>query len=91
VIVDLSCGGVLFVSKSPDIVVGRSLSLKFKLVVGAMEYVLDLPGHVRSVRAHEDEPELGVGYGVQFSGVSAEDNLLLSSFVFQQIAENRVS
>jgi len=91
VIVDMSCGGVLFVSKSPDVVVGRRLALKFKLTVGTMEYVLDLPGQVRSVRAHDDEPELGVGYGVQFAGISPEDNLLLSSFVFQQIAENRLS
>lgn len=91
VIIDLSCGGAFFVSKSPDIALGHRLILKFKLSVGSVEYVLDLPGYVRAARANDEEPALGNGYGVEFVDVSPEDNLVLSSFIFQQIAENRTS
>ena len=91
VIVDLSCGGALFLSKSPDIAPGRNLTLKFKVAIGHTEYVLELPGFVRSVRSNDEDPKLGNGYGVEFTEVSPEDNLVLSSFIFQQIAENRVS
>jgi hypothetical protein len=91
VIVDLSCGGAFFLSKSPDVAPGRNLVLKFKVAVGHTEYVLELPGFVRSVRPNDEDPKLGGGYGIEFSNVSPEDNLVLSSFIFQQIAENRVS
>jgi c-di-GMP-binding flagellar brake protein YcgR len=91
VIVDLSCGGAFFLSKSPDIAPGRNLALKFKVAIGHTEYVLALPGFVRSVRPNDEDPKLGNGYGVEFTDVSPEDNLVLSSFIFQQIAENRVS
>jgi len=90
-IVDLSCGGALLVSKSLDIALGRRLLLKFKVAIGSIEYVLQLPGYVRSLRAYDEEPSLGSGYGVEFTDISPEDNLVLSSFIFQQIAENRVS
>jgi hypothetical protein len=89
VIVDLSSGGAFFASKSPDIAIGRGLILKFKVVIGSIEYVLELPGYVRSVRPNEEEPALGSGFGVEFVDVSPEDNLVLSSFIFQQIADNR--
>ena len=91
IIVDLSCGGAFFLSKSPDIALGRRLVLKFKISIGTIEYVLELPGYVRSARANEEEPALGNGFGVEFVDVSPEDNLVLSSFIFQQIAENRTS
>lgn len=91
VVVDMSCGGAFFLSKSPDISQGTGLILKFKLTIGSVEYVLELPGQICSVRASEEEPGLGMGYGVKFVDVSPEDNLVLSSFVFQQIAENRLS
>jgi hypothetical protein len=89
VIVDLSIGGAFFLSKSLDIALGRGVVLKFKVVIGSMEYVLELPGVVRSVRASEEEPALGNGYGIEFTNVSPEDNLVLSSFIFQQLADNR--
>ncbi len=91
VIVDLSCGGAFFLSKSPDIAPGRNLALKFKVAVGHTEYVLVLPGFVRSVRPNDEDPKLGNGYGIEFANVSPEDNLVLSSFIFQKIAENRIS
>jgi len=91
IIVDLSCGGAFFVSKSPDVALGRRLILKFKISIGSIEYVLELPGYVRSARPNDEEPALGKGFGVEFVDVSPEDNLVLSSFIFQQIAENRTS
>jgi c-di-GMP-binding flagellar brake protein YcgR len=91
IIVDLSCGGAFFLSKSPEIALGRSLVLKFKVVIGPVEYVLEVPGYVRSVRPNDEEQNLGNGFGIEFAGVSPEDNLVLSSFIFQQIAENRIS
>ena len=89
VIVDLSGGGAFFLSKSPEIAMGRHLILKFKLMIGPIEYVLELPGLVRSVRPNEDEPHLGNGYGVQFADVSAEDNLILNTYIFQQMAHGQ--
>ncbi len=91
VIVDLSSGGALLLSKSPELTLGRHVVLKFKVAIGSIEYVLELPGCVRSVRANEEEPTLGDGYGIEFTNVSPEDNLVLSSFIFQQIADNRTS
>jgi hypothetical protein len=91
IIVDLSGGGAFFLSKSHEIALGRHIVLKFKLVVGVIEYVLELPGHVRAVRPNEEEPTLGTGYGIQFADVSAEDNLVLSTFIYQQIADNRTT
>jgi c-di-GMP-binding flagellar brake protein YcgR len=91
VIVDLSCGGAYFVSKSPEVSLGRRVVLKFKVVIGAIEYVLELPGYVRSVRQYDEEPNLGNGFGVEFVDVSPEDNLVLSSYIFQQLADNRTS
>lgn len=89
VIVDLSIGGAFLLSKSVDIGMGRHVVLKFKVVIGTIEYVLELPGHVRSVRDNEDEPLLGTGYGVQFAEVSPEDNLILNTYIFQQLAHGQ--
>jgi c-di-GMP-binding flagellar brake protein YcgR len=91
IIVDISAGGCYFQSKSPDLLKGARLNLKFKLLIGTVDYVLDLPGYVRSMRPSDDAPELGPGFGIQFVDVSPEDNLVLSSFVFQQIAGNQVT
>lgn len=90
VIVDLSSGGAFMLSKSPDLSLGRHLVLKFKVEIGSIEYVLELPGCIRSTRPNEDEPALGNGYGVQFTNISPEDNLVLASFIFQKIADSRV-
>ena len=93
VIVDLSAGGAYMLSKSPDLAVGKHLVIKFKVMIANLEYVLELPGCVRSVRPpHEDDdPALGNGHGIEFLDVSPEDNLVLASFIFQQIADNRAS
>jgi c-di-GMP-binding flagellar brake protein YcgR len=90
VIVDLSSGGAFMLSKSTDLSLGRHLVIKFKVLIGSIEYVLELAGCIRSIRPNEDEPALGNGYGVQFTNISPEDNLVLASFIFQQIADNRV-
>jgi c-di-GMP-binding flagellar brake protein YcgR len=91
VIVDLSSGGAFMLSKSPDLTLGRHAVLKFKVAIANIEYVLELPGCVRSTRRNDEEPTLGNGYGIQFTHVSPEDNLVLASFIFQQIADNRAS
>lgn len=91
VIVDLSNGGAYLLSKSPDLAIGCHLTLKFKIDIAGTEYVLDLVGVVRSTRPNDEEPTLGNGFGIQFSHVSPEDNLVLASFIFQQIADNRAS
>jgi hypothetical protein len=91
VIVDLSAGGAFVLSKSPDLTLGRHLILKFKVTIASAEYVLELPGCVRSIRPNDEEPTLGNGHGIEFTNVSPEDNLVLASFTFQQIADNRSS
>jgi hypothetical protein len=91
IIVDLSSGGAFMLSKSPDLTMGRHVVLKFKVAIANIEYVLELPGCVRSTRRNDEEPTLGNGYGIQFTNVSPEDNLVLASFIFQQIADNRAS
>lgn len=91
VIVDLSNGGAYLLSKSPDLAIGCHLTLKFKIDIAGTEYVLDLVGVVRATRPNDEEPALGNGFGIQFSHVSPEDNLVLASFIFQQIADNRAS
>lgn len=91
VIVDLSSGGAFILSKSPDLVMGCHLVLKFKVAIANLEYVLELPGFVRSLRPNDEEPNLGSGFGIEFANVSPEDNLVLASFIFQQIADNRAS
>jgi c-di-GMP-binding flagellar brake protein YcgR len=91
VIVDLSNGGAYLLSKSPELTIGCHLTLKFKIDIAGTEYVLDLAGVVRSTRPNDEEPALGNGFGIQFSHVSPEDNLVLASFIFQQIADNRAS
>jgi hypothetical protein len=91
VIVDLSCGGAFILSKSPDLTMGCHLILKFKVTIANLEYVLELPGFVRSLRPNDEEPTLGNGFGIEFTNVSPEDNLVMASFIFQQIADNRSS
>jgi c-di-GMP-binding flagellar brake protein YcgR len=91
VIVDLSSGGAFMLSKSPDLTLGRHLTLKFKVDIANTEYVLELPACVRSVRPNDEEPTLGNGHGIEFTSVSPEDNLVLASFTFQQIVDNRSS
>jgi hypothetical protein len=78
-------------SKSPDLTLGCYLVLKFKVTIAAIEYVLELPGCVRAVRDNDEEPTLGKGHGIEFVSISPEDNLVLASFIFQQIADNRAS
>lgn len=91
VIVDLSSGGAYMLSKSPELTLGRHVVLKFKVAIANIEYVLELPGCVRSARRNDEEPTLGNGHGIEFTNVSPEDNLVLASFIFQQIADNRAS
>ena len=91
VIVDLSSGGAFVLSKSADLAMGCYLVLKFKVAIANIEYVLELPGCVRAVRDNEEEPALGRGHGIEFVNISPEDNLVLASFIFQQIADNRAS
>ena len=89
VFANLSTGGALLFSRSADIALGAGIVTKFKLVLGGLEYVLELPGVVRANVQNLDEPELGAGYGLQFAEVSAEDSLIISAFVFQQLVENK--
>ena len=91
VIVDLSSGGAFVLSKSSELTMGCYVILKFKVTISGIEYVMELPGYVRAVRDNDDEPTLGRGHGIEFVNVSPEDNLVLSSFIFQQIADNRAS
>lgn len=91
VVVNLSNGGAMLLSRSPDLILGAALSLKFKLSLGPAEYVLDLPGHVRSSQPYEETGEFGLAFGIQFGEISPEDNLVITAFVSQQLAENRVS
>lgn len=91
VFVNLSVGGALLLSRSPDIKPGCAIVVKFKLLLSGVEYLLELPGVVRSHVQNQDEAELGAGYGLQFNEVSPEDALIISAFVFQQLAENKSS
>lgn len=88
---NLSVGGALLLSRAPDISAGCGIVAKFKLALGGVDYLLELPGVVRSHVQNQDEPELGAGYGIQFSEVPPEDALIISSFVFQQLADNKAS
>lgn len=88
---NLSVGGALLLSRSPDISVGCGIVAKFKLLLNGFEYLLELQGAVRSIAQNQDEPEFNAGYGIQFTEVSAEDALIISSFVFQLLAENKLS
>lgn len=88
---NLSVGGALLLSRSPDISVGCGIVAKFKLSLNGFDYLLELQGAVRSIAQNQDEPEFSAGYGIQFADVSAEDALIISSFVFQLLAENRLS
>lgn len=92
IVVDMSCGGAFLVSRSSAIQLGMDTQIHFKLTVSGLEYLMTLRGHVKSIRANDsDAMEGGMGYGVQFHDVSHEDNLVLASFVFQQLAENRTA
>jgi c-di-GMP-binding flagellar brake protein YcgR len=61
------------------------------MTVADLEYLMDIRARIRSVRESDEDTDLGLVYGLQFVDVSAEDNLVLASFVFQQLAENRLS
>lgn len=91
IIANLSVGGALLLTRSPDIAVGAAITVKFKLVLGGIDYVVEIPGVVRANVANTDEPELGPGYGLQFNDVSPEDVLIISAFVFQQLIDNKSS
>ena len=86
IIVNLSTGGALLLSRSPHLAARLGIVLKFKLTLGGSEYVLELPGQVRSVQPNEDGHEFTTGYGIQFGAVSPEDNLVLSALVSQYLA-----
>ena len=91
VLVDMSIGGAMMMSRMTALAIGHTVTIKFKLAVAEMEYVMDIRARIRSSRVSEEESDLGLVYGLQFIEVSAEDNLVLASFVFQQLAENRLS
>lgn len=89
IITDMSSGGIFLVSRSTDFKIGSSLMLRFKLIIGAMEYLMQLDGIVKATRASDsDAMEGGMGYGIQLKDISAEDNLVLTSFVAQQLSGN---
>lgn len=91
VIVNMSTGGAMMMSRSDQLAAGARLSVKFKILVAEVEHVMDIDAMVRSARASEDENEPGTAYGLQFVDMSAEDNLVLATCVFQQLAEHRLS
>lgn len=91
IIANLSVGGALLLSRSAEIAVGSAITVKFKLALGGVDYMVEIPGVVRANVANTDEPELGAGYGLQFNEVSPEDVLIISAFVFQQLVDNKSS
>lgn len=91
VLVDMSIGGAMMMSRMPELASGQTITIKFKLAVADMEYLMDIRARIRSSRPSEEETDLGLCHGLQFLDVSAEDNLVLASCVFQQLAENRLS
>ena len=91
VISNLSVGGAQLLTPSTDIAIGGAITLKFKLLLGGMEYLLQIAGVVRANVANPDEPDLGAGYGLQFNEISPEDVLIISAFVFQQLVDNKSS
>ncbi len=86
IIVDLSTGGAFLLSRAPGLAPGMDIVLKFRLILGGGEYLMELPGEVRSIQANTDTHEFSTGFGIQFRDVSAEDNLVLSMLVSQQLA-----
>ena len=91
VIVDMSIGGALMMSRSPDIAKDMRPMIKFKIDVGTVEYLMELQAQICSVRASEEDADLGQAFGIRFVDVSPEDNLVLSAFVFQRLADNQLS
>lgn len=91
VIVDMSVGGAQMMSRSPALAKDMRPVIKFKIEVGSLEYVMALPAQICSVRSSDEDSDLGQAFGIRFVDVSAEDNLVLSAFVFQRLAENQLS
>lgn len=91
VLVDMSVGGAMMMSRMQELASGETITIKFKMTVADLEYLMDIRARIRSVRESDEDTDLGLVYGLQFVDVSAEDNLVLASFVFQQLAENRLS
>lgn len=90
VIVDLSFSGCLLVSRSADLAVGQNIRLKFKVLIASIEYVQEITSVVRSCRAY-DEASMGMAFGLQFSTLTPAENLVISAYVFQQLAEFKLS
>lgn len=92
IISDLSSGGLSFASRATNIESGAEVSLNFKLVLADCPYMLRLPGVVRAIRAGQSDALEGAStYGIQFRDVSAEDALIVSLFVNQQLVAARVA
>lgn len=90
IITDLSTGGLSFASRSKSIGVGAEAVFNFKLMLSDCIYLMKLRGTIRTIRAQRSEVLDGAEtFGVQFGDLSAEDTLLLSLFVNQQVVSAR--
>jgi hypothetical protein len=91
IIVDLSFSGCLLVSRATNLVIGKPIILKFKVMVAEVEYVQEIKSIVRSCRPYDDDISMGMAYGIQFVALTPAENLVVSAFVYQQLAEFKLS
>lgn len=90
IITDISTGGVSLATRDRNLGTGTELVLNFKLPLDGTTFVMRLAACVRVVRSNNsDVLEGATVYGLQFCAPIAEDVLILSTFVNQQLISAR--
>ena len=84
-LVDISVGGASAIGTRAALVKDAAARLRFQLHAANEDHALDL---TVVVRATEGNAETGtVRYGLEFTGLTPQEHLVLSAFIFQTVSE----
>jgi c-di-GMP-binding flagellar brake protein YcgR len=86
IIANLSSTGALLESRRAIGTVGENVVVNVKLTVAKIEKYLSIAAVIRNVREKPHSETRILQHGVEFQLLSAEDQLLLHGFVYEQIA-----
>lgn len=82
-VLNLSCAGALVESNSKLALMDNILIVTMPIVFDGIERIISLDCHVNYVKEFEETHKFT--YGVNFQNIDDEDNLILRSFIYQEL------
>lgn len=84
---DLSVGGCSLTSREALGMVGDTVRLKFRVLLGGLEQYFDLPGTLRSITPTMEDATPRIVHGLAFNEVSPQDTMGLTACVYHTLFE----